>query len=540
VSDRALARLFALHAAVTIALCGLVHHAASLRSVDGAHVFSGWLKGEMTARSVGAELPLVDGVHVVDEHVVAESAVLTSIPAVFALSLVSGRDGVAASIGGATAFVTPDEILSHQGYDRGISIPELSLSVGADIELVEALLADRLGVTVPDLLAKASFRRIRTARVAGAPTQLRGATTPADVTPALLRDAAAEEARYLARGVNVGGQFRYMVDAPTNRTLPGYDWPRHAGAAYFLAQATEVAPEPAVREAALRAARFLRHAIVPCGSAKCIGSDSTVDVGSTALAILAMVEFARTGLDTSYGGDVAALSAFLRAQQRPDGEFMHFYDRDAGRPIDVQVIYYTGEVVLALARAHALTGDLADLEAAKRGLAYLVGPGWHFFGSRYYFGEEHWTCQAMDDLWDRAPNPDALDFCARWRAYDAGMMHGPDETPYDGDGSFGVGPMITPRLTPVASRTEASVATLDAMARAHFDPRARAALAAQVRRSFALLIREQLRPGLSYLFADPQAVSGALPGSEVDWQLRIDYVQHSGSAMLRAAAISLD
>ena len=35
-----------------------------------------------------------------------------------------------------------------------------------------------------------------------------------------------------------------MIDAPTNRTLPGYDWPRHAGATYFLAQAAELVPEP--------------------------------------------------------------------------------------------------------------------------------------------------------------------------------------------------------------------------------------------------------------------------------------------------------
>jgi hypothetical protein len=38
------------------------------------------------------------------------------------------------------------------------------------------------------------------------------------------------------------------------------------------------------------------------------------------------------------------------------------------------------------------------------------------------------------------------------------------------------------------------------------------------------------------LFADPAAVYGALPGSAVDWQLRIDFAQHAGSAMLRAAA----
>jgi hypothetical protein len=52
-----------------------------------------------------------------------------------------------------------------------------------------------------------------------------------------------------------------------------------------------------------------------------------------------------------------------------------------------------------------------------------------------------------------------------------------------------------------------------------------------------LLLRHQLgRPGgedRRYLFEDPAAIEGAMPGSEVDWQLRIDYTQHAGSALLR-------
>ena len=37
----------------------------------------------------------------------------------------------------------------------------------------------------------------------------------------------------------------------------------------------------------------------------------------------------------------------------------------AGHPIDVQLVYYSGEAALALARAHALLGDPRDLAAAN-------------------------------------------------------------------------------------------------------------------------------------------------------------------------------
>ncbi len=263
-------------------------------------------------------------------------------------------------------------------------------------------------------------------------------------------------------------------------------------------------------------------------------------MGSVALSILAFVEIARTKLDAGYALLVPELAAFLRAQQRPDGEFMHLYDRGARTPIDTQLLYYSGEAAFALARAHSLLGDGRDLEAAKRALAHLVGGAWTFFGSRYYWGEEHWTCQAMSDLWERAPlSGSALRFCLDWEAFNRGLQYGPGETEFDADGAYGFGPLLTPRLTPVGSRSEAGIATLDAARRAGVASRELAPLEQQMRRSLALLLRHQFRMRDSqpspnqHLLSEPSAVDGAMPGSEVDWQLRIDYAQHAGSAMVR-------
>jgi hypothetical protein len=33
--------------------------------------------------------------------------------------------------------------------------------------------------------------------------------------------------------------------------------------------------------------------------------------------------------------------------------------------------------------------------------------------------------------------------------------------------------------------------------------------------------------------ANPDAMRGAMPGSAVDWQIRIDYLQHAGSMLVR-------
>jgi len=440
---------------------------------------------------------------------------------------------MSATIDGRTAYLTPDELLNKQAYDKGLSVPSIQLTTGLDVPLAFALLSERLGTTVSDLRNRAHLRRIRTVR--SVPGRAPPSTITAEtMTESDVRAAAIAAGRYLARGVDPRGRFRYLVDAPTNQTLSGYDWPRHAGATYYMAQIAALSADPDVAYATLRAASYLRDgAMLQCGAHRCIGDGDRVDVGSAALTVMAFVEIARQRIDRSYALLVPELTAFLRAQQRPDGEFMHEYDRKENRPVDVQVLYYSGEAALALGRAHALLADDRDLDAASRALARITGPGWSFFGSRYYWGEEHWTCQAMAELWERAPNRQALDFCLGWHEFGRKLQYSPGDAPFDCDGAYGFGPLITPRLTPTGSRTEAAIATLEAARRAGISAAELDRLERQIKRSLALLLRQQLRPGPSHLFADPAAVDGAVPATQVDWQLRIDYAQHAGCAMVR-------
>jgi hypothetical protein len=540
-------------AAATLVVCVIVRTTFALHGGGTGEpvLASVWSAGLLVERArvtrPGDRSPLLEqalaahpGATLVYESVIGAAPVPLRPEAALALSFVAGRDGFAVTVGEQTEYLTPDDLLSRQAYDKGVDVPSLGFKAGVDVPLVLAIFAERFALTVPDLLQRARVRRIRMVRSVPAEPGGSGprAISADSMTDEDVRDAAIAAARFLARGVDERGRFRYLVDAPTNRTLAGYDWPRHAGATYFLAQAAGLAQDPELRSASLRAAGYLRdEAMVVCGEHRCIGGERIVDVGSTALAVIAFAQIAQTKLDPAYSAIVPELTAFLRAQQRPDGDFMHEYDRSARRPIDVQLLYYTGEAALALSRANSLLNDPHDLDAASRALAYLVGPGWSFFGSRYYFGEEHWTCQVMDDLWRRAPDLRALDFCLRWQAYNRKLQYADHETPYDADGAYGFGPLVTPRLTPVGSRCEAGIATLDAARRAGHGARASAdeltALEGQMRRSLAVLLRHQLRPGARHLFAAPDAVEGAMPASEVDWQLRIDFAQHTGSAWIR-------
>jgi hypothetical protein len=550
-SGGAVARWVGAWAAVTAIVCVVVHARFALRS-DPAHdvvVASVWSGGVVVARAavahrgdpeaaLDAALAAHPGATRIEERIVGYGPVLRWPPQALAMSVVPGREGLAATFDGRTAYLTPDELLARQAYDKGIELPSLQLGLGVDAQLALALLGDRLHVAVRDLLDRADIWRFRVERLQD-PRPSR--PTPETLGDDDVRAGVLAAADYLARGVDARGRFRYLVDAPSNRTMPGYDWPRHSGATYFLAQVAGLTGDGGLSFAALRAASLLRdHALLSCGEHRCIGDANVVDVGSTALGLLAFAEIARTKLDPAYALLVPELAAFLRSQQRPDGELMHQYDRAAHAPVDVQMLYYSGEAALALSRAHTLLGDPRDLDASMRALDYLVHHGWTFFGSRYYWGEEHWTCQAMDDLWDRGLEPaqrrtlqDSLDFCLDWAAYGRQLMYAPGDSAFDGDGAYGFGPVVTPRLTPAGSRSEAGIATLDAGRRAGLAASRLDPLEQQLRRSLAMLLRHQFRPGPVHLFVDPGAVEGAMPGSEVDWALRIDYAQHTGSALVR-------
>lgn len=509
-------------------------------------IASKWRGGQLVGRTLtksadGAPLDGVEGT-LVFERVVGEAWVPASSDAATSLSLLAAHDGMRVELGGKSVYVTPDELLARSAYDKGVTFDSLGFTLGTDIPVVVAVAAEHLGRNPIDVIEHAKMRRIRTERIVPGrlPERPIDATTFDDAVAARFVLGAA---RYLARGVTPEGRFRYLVNAATNQTLSGYDWPRHAGATYFLAQSAAFAREQQATDAgdigraALRAANLLRTgALQRCGAHECIGDGDVLEIGSAALSTMAFAEIVSTGLDQSFERHVRALGDLILALQRPDGEFMHQVQRD-GTPIDVQLPYFSGEAALALARANALTGDPRYLEGSRRAVAHLVGPAWHFFGNKYYFAEEHWTCQAASELWERAPDPAALDFCLRWQDFNRSVQLHAGDCVLDCDGALGVGPLVTPRYTPVASRCEAGVATLDAAVRAGRSDAELAALRMQLRRALALLARQQFHGQLEHVMADPDAVRGAMPGSEVDWQLRIDYAQHAGSAMLRWLAL---
>ena len=456
---------------------------------------------------------------------------MAAVPGLELLALVPLRDGAAVSFHGKTAYVTPDDLLEHDLTDRAVPAPVPDLTFGTNVRAVRELLAQQLGVDPAELRSQ-RLQRLRIDAVAEPAPQPR-------VDVPTLRRAAREGAEFVLRHQAQSGRFTYIYDAQRDveQEVENYSLARHAGTMFFLARAARELEMPAARAGALRGLDYVRrNALTSCGADDhlCVTQRERVEFGGSALTALACAELLHGGADPLARRVLRGLLEFLRAQQRPDGELMHEYSRELNKPIDVQRMYYSGEAAMALLAGYEQLHDPRDLEASRRLMAHLTGAGWSFFGARYYYGEEHWTCQAVAKAAAHLPVDSALDFCLRWGRWQENLQYRAGQTPWPVEGAFGVGPVLLPRVTTAASRVEALV-PIYRVAKPRGLPLA--STRTLIERSLGLLLRMRWAPGPAHLFAQPSAALGGVPSTAADLRSRVDMVQHAGSAMLAWAEV---
>jgi len=540
VSAARLVRYLSIYALGLVAACtglyAVLHLDRAPAGGPRAFVVSVWRDGQRVARQVVQK----DPDHVLEreategkafrvvEEVLDEGPLLFRSPFLFGVSFVPSRDGVRGSYGGRDVYLTPDDLLKQGGYDASTIINNQVVKFGVDAELVYATLARELRISKAELLANATLRRVAIRRQADEDKPLR-------VNVQSLRAAVIGAGRYLARAVEPNGRYRYELNGATGEASPDYNWPRHAGATWYLAEAAAYSDDSGMRRAVRAAANHMvEHALMKCGQHSCVGQGERADLGSSALGLLALSELVHSGIADEHREVVASLAAFIRSQQRADGEFMHYYDVANSQPIDKQVMYYTGEAAFALGKAHHITKDPRDLESARRALASLIQKPFWFIGWRYYWPAEHWTCHALEELWDRAPNHEALQFCLDWQETVRDTAVQGREAAPEYDGASASGPFAPPQIVASATRMEAAVATL---AVAHKMQRSLPsgtvqALEDGIRSTMGFMLRQQLLPGPKHLLFDSAVMRGGVPTSETDLRVRIDYPQHAGTAWI--------
>lgn len=365
----------------------------------------------------------------------------------------------------------------------------------------------------------------------------RGHRMDHDLSPLGLRAAAAVAGAYLARSVDEQGLFNYRYEpeqlVPVVRTSDTYNLVRHAGTTYSMFELQRVSPNDALLQSAKRALQHLRTLIKPMAirgvNTLCLVEDDAVKLGGNALAILAFVEYAVVTGDQRDLETMRGLAEWIMQTQSPGGQFMvHKKIWPDGLITEFESEYYPGEAVLALLRLYALGRDMRHLEAAERGANHLITR--RDFGlAIHQLAHDHWLLYALNELAQHRPSPVVTMHAQRLATAIIDAQH--RDPPYrDWVGGF----YQPPRATPTATRMEGLLAAHRLFARqgdaAMLQQIEPAALAGTV---FQLHL--QVEPALAMHLPDPPRALGAVRDGFDDVDIRIDYVQHTISALLAAA-----
>lgn len=371
-----------------------------------------------------------------------------------------------------------------------------------------------------------------------------------------LRQAAINGGKYLVAHLAPNGRYIYERELHSGQGTsprPGgpYSLPRHAGTTYFLAELyRHIGPVEGkfLLEPIQRAFDHLQQlinqggcsGILPNGKQFVCVKDrghTVANLGSSALAVVALAEYERAVKDGRYAKLTRALAEWILYMQKDNGDFCHLYHvRSQRRDEHTQLLYFTGEAALAMARSYKIFGDERYLRASERGLDYLIG--WYdFFGGGFFYGEDHWTCIAAEAIWPDVKKDRYRTFCQGYGTFlrtqqpIAGEFGDQD----DFAGSYGLSPYVVPHNTPAGSRTEAMISAYT-LGQHHNKPDPR--ILTQIKRAMRYTLRQQINANSNW-FVAPKVSKlhgiGAVPATPVDRTVRIDYVQHVCSAMLRTS-----
>ena len=379
-----------------------------------------------------------------------------------------------------------------------------------------------------------------------APPLLRITPSRAELQPAVLEEAIDRSAAYLLRQVEPSGRFVYCVN--TRPEVPpgtAYNILRHAGTIYSLCMAYESTGAKELREPIVRTCGYLLESVGPVDGApgtlavwsnpKTDSFSDSVDakLGGAGLALVALLGAEAITPGTVSPEVVQQLGQFVLYMQRRDGSFYSKYTPTKfGRDDSWHSLYYPGEAALGLVMLSEFDGDLRWREACVSALEFLARSR----QGRETVPADHWALLATERLLTRGPElppstrtlleDHARQICRAMLAEQNRHEQTPAHGSFDASG----------RTTPAATRLEGLLATL---AWLPAEDRLRPELEQAVTDGMRFLLRAQVQDG-EFAGGMPRVVAGA-PGStgpqgEVpvrDTEIRIDYVQHALSAMIR-------
>lgn len=356
------------------------------------------------------------------------------------------------------------------------------------------------------------------------------------VSAGQLKGAVDEGIRYTVRSTKPSGEFVYLENLdPNQRYKPVYNVLRHAGAMYALADSYQYKPQPKVKAALVRAARWLQTKYIkPVKGVKdvlavwSLPSDRAgegpleIKLGGIGLGLVGLLETEKVAPGTTSLKTLRQLGNGILFLQNPDGSFYSKYDPAKGGKLDNWIsLYYPGEAALGLAMLAERDPDpklkTRWINAAFRAIGSLARAR----ATSQNVPADHWVLIATARLWPLHAFSDqsvpralllqhAIQICEV-------IVNDPA--------------LRDVRTTPIATRVEGMNAALTFLPPEQQPLREK--MEQEVENGVAFLIKTQVKQGpqqggMTRAYTEP----GSPPVDNRANELRIDYIQHALSAWL--------
>ena len=458
----------------------------------------------------------------------------------FSVSFVEGHNGVSGMVDGTRVYLPPSELIRFKRYGSFRPMPgyDRRFKIGLDpTKVTRSILnqAKHIGIKGNNVTELKRFFSLTLVEGMDLKPRrlLKGTLERPMPKRAELKAAVLAGANYLVRCLKKNGIYRYNYNPVRNLDVNDrYNWPRHAGVSYSLALVGRLLKRPDYIAAAKRALiRFEEQLKNGPDNSRCLFSEGKCYLGSSALGLLALAEYRIASSDDRFDKTAAAVARFLIKMQRKDGFFYHDWYMDKGIDRDLMKLYASQQAVLALGRYGIAVGDNNSLTKAKKGMDYLAGPYWNHFLGTYFFGNEHWTCLAAEELYKSFPRPKYAELCHGIGVHYNNVSHDIGDTPFSEDtGGMCITHMFTPHTGGTATGAEAMVSAIYLGDAINIDT---TNLRKQIQATYAFLIKSQVNVHDTFWMPAPKAAIGGIYQTQTKTEIRIDTVQHSISAMVR-------
>jgi hypothetical protein len=182
-----------------------------------------------------------------------------------------------------------------------------------------------------------------------------------------LKDSIILGANWFEKIQKENGDFIYQFDTATATESSENNIVRQAGSLYALAQSYDQTKDPKTEEVFKKGIEYFKDLLVEKGEDKnAVEYESTIKSNTTALLILALVEYAESKESTDFEL-ITKLSNYLVSTQTTDGDYINEYTT----PDPVISDYNNGETMHALIRSYTLTKDPEYLTSVKKAAEYF-------------------------------------------------------------------------------------------------------------------------------------------------------------------------